>query len=244
MNVIIIKPEELNSEDRIVLTDHRARHIIRILKSEEGHSVRIGLLNGALGQGLVEQVTTKTVQLHCQFTDAPTPVPTVDLILALPRPRVMRRLYATLASLGVRRLFLTNANKVEAQYYGTQWLSPEHYEPLLIEGLEQAGDTRLPEVTVIRRLKPFVEDCMDELFPESTRLLAHPAPDNRQHVPPCTAPVVLAIGPEGGWTPFELDLFGKQGFQTVSLGNRPLRTDVACIALISVLHYQFVNADG
>jgi RsmE family RNA methyltransferase len=105
--------------------------------------------------------------------------------------------------------------------------------PRLIEGLEQAGDTRLPEVTVERRLKPFIEDELDEKFPDTHRLLAHPEAGESITASPGRQPTLLAVGPEGGWTPFELELFEAHGFSRLGLGPRRLRTDVACIALIT-----------
>ncbi len=239
MNIVILKQEELTEDGQVCLSDRRARHIVSVLQGKPGQSVRVGILNGAIGTGVIDKITTSDVHLNCCFSGSPRPSPPgIDLILAMPRPLVMKRLLSPLASLGIRRLFLTNAAKVERDYYGTHWLRAEHYEPLLIEGLEQTGDTRLPQVTVIRRLKPFIEDRMDELFPAGDRILAHPSHEADKHdIPRCTAPIVLALGPEGGWTPYETDMFDRNGFVRMSLGARTLRTDVACIALISVVRH-------
>jgi RsmE family RNA methyltransferase len=245
MNIIILKQEELTEDGRIFLSDRRAKHIVSVLRGKPGQSVRIGILNGSIGTGIIEEITTTDVHLSCSFNGSPRPSSAgIDLILAMPRPLVMKRLLAPLASLGICRIFLTNAAKVERCYYGTHWLRAENYEPLLIEGLEQTGDTRLPEVTIIRRLKPFVEDRMDEFFPSGIRILAHPSHEDDAHeIPVCAAPVVLALGPDGGWTPYETDMFDRNGFVRMSLGARTLRTDVACIALISVLKH-LMNGNG
>ncbi len=238
MNIIILKQEELADDGRVCLSGRRARHIVSVLRGKPGQSVRVGILNGSIGTGVINEITTTAISLTCSFSESSRPSVGIDLVLAMPRPLVMKRLMAPLASLGIHRIFLTNAAKVERDYYGTHWLKPEHYEPLLIEGLEQTGDTRLPRVTIIRRLKPFVEDRMDELFPTGTRILAHPSHnDDACDIPVCTTPVVLALGPDGGWTPYETDLFDRNGFVRMSLGARTLRTDVACIALISVLKH-------
>ena len=243
MNIVILKQEELTEDGRVFLSDRRAKHIVSVLRGKPGQSVRVGILNSSIGTGVIEEITTTDVHLSCSFNGSPRPSSTgIDLILAMPRPLVMKRLLAPLASLGIRRIFLTNAAKVERDYYGTHWLRTEHYEPLLMEGLEQTGDTRLPRVTIIRRLKPFIEDRMDELFPAGTRILAHPSHEADTHdIPRCTAPIVLALGPDGGWTPYETDMFDRNGFVRMSLGARTLRTDVACIALISVLKHLMKN---
>ncbi len=246
MNIIILRQEELTEDGRVSLFDRRAKHIVSVLRGKPGQSVRIGILNGSIGTGVIEDINTTDVHLSCSFNGFARPsLAGIDLILAMPRPLVMKRLLAPLASLGIGRIFLTNAAKVEKCYYGTHWLRAENYEPLLIEGLEQTGDTRLPEVTIIRRLKPFVEDRLDEFFPSGARILAHPSHADDTHEIPTryTAPVVLALGPDGGWTPYETDMFDRHGFVRMSLGARTLRTDVACIALISVLKHM-MNGNG
>lgn len=238
MNMIILRPEELTEDGSVTLSDRRARHIVNMLGGKPGQSLKIGVLDGSTGTGIIEEMTTTCVRLNCTFNGAPQPAAAIDLILAIPRPLVMKRLLAPLASLGINRLFLTNANKVQSDYFGTHWLSPEHFEPLLIEGLEQAGTTHLPRVTIIRRLKPFIEDRMDELFPSGPRLLAHPSPERDIRViPRGPVPLVVAFGPEGGWTPYETEMFDRNGFRRMSLGSRTLRTDIACIAMISVIRH-------
>jgi 16S rRNA (uracil1498-N3)-methyltransferase len=166
-------------------------------------------------------------------------VPAVDLLLALPRPKVLRRLWAQLAAIGVGRIVLTNAARVERHYFDTHVLEASTYRPLLIEGLQQAGDTRLPRVSIHRQFRILVEDELDALSTDAARLVAHPG----SHRSLLTVAgesqrrrVLLAIGPEGGWNDFELELLRRHRFEVVSLGPRTLRTDTACIALLALLH--------
>jgi len=48
--------------------------------------------------------------------------------------------------------------------------------------------------------------------------------------------VLLAIGPEGGWTSYELEMLTSHGFTAASWGPRPLRTDTACNVLLGLIH--------
>ncbi|MFA7257064.1 MAG: RsmE family RNA methyltransferase [Kiritimatiellales bacterium] len=260
MNLILIQPHEPDGEGRICLSDYRAEHIRHVLKAELGKTLRIGLLNGPKGTGTVEKVCCKEILLRCEFEEKIPPRPNVELLLALPRPKVMKRLWAQLAALGVRRIILTNAEKVERCYFDSHVLDPDFYTARLIEGLQQAGDTNLPEVQIVRQLKPFLEDELDADFPNigpehsergpdafavgqrpqgvAKKLLADPSGEfnlfqtleNKKPQRCC-----LAIGPEGGWTPYELELFTAHGFQVFNAGSRILRTDTACIALLSLL---------
>ena len=128
----------------------------------------------------------------------------------------MRRLWAQIAALGVGQIILTNAERVERNYFDTHVLTPECYRPLLVEGLQQARDTRLPAVSIHRQFKVLVEDELDGLFGSGLRLVADPAATRlagavvRESV---DERILLAVGPEGGWNDFEIGLLEAHGFQ-------------------------------
>lgn len=246
MNLILLAPDELEADGSIVLRDGRARHVHDVLRASPGSEVRIGILDGPVGTGLVTAVDPQHVRLACVFpTPDALPVPPVDLLLALPRPKVLRRLWPHLAALGVGRVMLTNAAKVERNYFDSHYVRPEGFRPLLIEGLQQARDTRVPNVTVHKQFRKLIEDELDVLCPDTTRLVAHPG--GVQSIrdvltgarPPATRRVVLAVGPEGGWNDFERALMQSRGFVDVSLGPRTLATTTACIALLTLVHDAF-----
>ena len=239
MNLILLHPGEASASANIVLTDGRAAHLQHVLKVSPGQPVRVGIVDGPLGVGIVAEVAEAHVTLRCHFDDDTPPRPRIDLLLALPRPKVLRRLWAQLAAVGVGRILLTNAERVEPDYWATHILSPATYEPLLIEGLQQARDTRVPQVTLHRRFRVLVEDELNALAGSSGRLVAHPGESKTiaEALRGSAADrVLLAVGPEGGWNAFELQLLEAQGFQRVALGARPLRTDTACIALLASTH--------
>jgi RsmE family RNA methyltransferase len=151
----------------------------------------------------------------------------------------MRRLWPQLAALGVGQIIVTNAGRVERQYFDTHVLSPACYRPLLIEGLQQAQDTRVPRVSIHRRLKVLVEDELDGLCPGTDRLVMHPGTDRSltAAVGNLSHPrVLVAIGPEGGWSTYELEFLTAHGFACCSIGPRSLRSDTATIAIIAILH--------
>jgi RsmE family RNA methyltransferase len=233
MNLILLEPHEV-IDGRVRLTDHRAHHLLEVLRVQPGSAIRIGLIDGPLGEGRVSRVEGYAIDLECSFSSEIPPVPGIDLLLALPRPKVMKRLWAQLAALGVGRIILTNAEKVERNYFDTHVLDEAFYRPLLIEGLQQARDTRLPRVSVHKQFRKLVESDLSDLSDASVRLVAHPAtPDPR---PTSPGRVLLAVGPEGGWNDFELSLLEARGFIRVGMGERTLRTDTACIALVALVH--------
>jgi RsmE family RNA methyltransferase len=238
LNLILLERHELVGA-RATLRDERAAHIREVLRAQTGDRLRVGLPDGPRGTATITALDDAHVELRCTWETETPPVPRVDLLLALPRPKVLRRLWAQLAALGVGRIALTNAAKVERNYFDTHVVQPATYRPLLLEGLQQAQDTRLPLVSLHKQLKPLVEDRLDELFPDTLRLLADPsALETLQSRIPAgfAGRILLAVGPEGGWTDFERDLFARQGFLGIGLGPRTLRTDTACVALLANTH--------
>eukprot|EP00557_Chaetoceros_sp_GSL56_P014302 CAMPEP_0176477284 /NCGR_PEP_ID=MMETSP0200_2-20121128/532_1 /TAXON_ID=947934 /ORGANISM="Chaetoceros sp., Strain GSL56" /LENGTH=315 /DNA_ID=CAMNT_0017873067 /DNA_START=63 /DNA_END=1006 /DNA_ORIENTATION=+ len=107
--------------------------------------------------------------------------PRISLLLALPRPLVLGRLLPMIAQVGVQDLILTQAEKVPKDYFGSHLLrKPMEIRNGLIEGLCQAADVQIPSVRIVKQLKPFIEDELDELFPRDqwARVIAHPQRKN------------------------------------------------------------------
>jgi RsmE family RNA methyltransferase len=245
VNLILLEPGDLKSDGTARISGPQADHIRKVLKSSPGHELRVGVIDGPAGTATITEVTDSFVGLACVLGAETPDRPPVDLLLALPRPKVMRRLWAQLAALGVGRIILTNAERVERDYFDTHILQPETYRPLLIEGLQQARDTRLPLVSIHKRFRLLVEDELDALCPQRNRLMSHPGEPtsgvvSRKTTPDVVSRTLLAVGPEGGWNAFELGLLEKHGFSRISLGPRSLRTDTACIALMTTVY----NARG
>lgn len=236
MNLIILQPDDFRADGLAVLSDGRARHIRTVLKAEPGKILRVGLLNGSFGTGTVLAVEQHEVCLQCVVEETAPSKPRIDLLLAMPRPKVMKRLWAQLTALGVGQIVLVNADKVERYYFDSHVLDPDFYNERLIEGLQQARCTHLPEVLIRRRFKPFVEDELDDLFSGHVKLLADPAGEQRLgDFKLDDKRVLLAIGPEGGWTTYERDMLQEHGFKLFGMGSRILRTDTACVGLLSTL---------
>jgi RsmE family RNA methyltransferase len=245
VNLILLEPGEVGPGGDVTLSDERATHLLTVLGAAPGDRVRVGLVDGPRGSATVQSSSAGgSVTLCCAFEQDLPERPKVDVLLALPRPKVMRRLWAQLSASGVGRIVLTNAERVERDYFDARILTPACYRPLLLEGLQQARDTRLPAVSIHKRFRVLVEDELDALSEAGgLRLVADPSAP--QSVAAAVAeharetPVertLIAIGPEGGWNAFEIALLEAHGFHRVGMGPRTLRTDTACIALLAILH--------
>jgi RsmE family RNA methyltransferase len=237
MNLLLLAPSEISPEGQAVLIGPRAKHLLSVLKVKAGSVVRAGVLDGPIGSARVEGVEDDRVRLSVTLEGAPPPRPAIDLLLALPRPKVLKRLWAQLAALGVGTVVLTNAAKVERFYFDSHVVREDELRPYLLEGLAQAKDTRVPIVRVAKTLKPLVEDELDATFGQARRLLADPIYDRSMiDAAPGADRVVLALGPEGGWSEYERALLERHGFEGVGLGPRTLRSDTAAISLVALAH--------
>jgi 16S rRNA (uracil1498-N3)-methyltransferase len=239
VNLVLVEPDDISAGGDVRLSGPRAIHLLNVLHVAPGHEVRVGVIDGPRGVGTVLAIADGTVTLRCALDADPPPRPAIDLLLAVPRPKVMRRLWAQIAALGVGQIILTNAEKVERNYFDTHILAPETYRPLLIEGLQQSRDTRLPVVSIHRQFKVLVEDRLDALFGSGLRVVADPLAATPLMEVVRSNPAertLLAIGPEGGWNAFELGLLQAHRFQPAGMGPRTLRTDTACVALLALAH--------
>jgi RsmE family RNA methyltransferase len=236
MNLLLVHPQELQG-DEVRLTDFRAEHIRRVLGLRVGDNLRLGLVNGRLGQGTLLCLDDEAVRLAVQLDREPPPPPPLTFILALPRPIMLQRILKQAASLGVRALHLIRSAKVEKSFFHSPALKAEKIQERLLEGLSQAAvDTRLPEVYIHPLFQPFIQEILPKLT--GHRLLAHPGvPQNLAEVlAPQQEQILLAVGPEGGWKDHELACFRQQGFTPFQMGQRILHVDTAVVALLAQIH--------
>ncbi len=239
MNWILLDDADLEGDGRRArLAGRRWRHVRDVHRARPGDWLRVGRLGGRLGRGRVLRIDDREVELEIELDRDPPPKLPIELILALPRPRVLRRLLPAIASLGVGRLVLVNAWRVEKSFWASEAVEPDRLRASLRLGLEMAGDTRLPEVRCERFFRPYVEERLAAAPAKEVRLVAHPGAGR-----PCpralSRPVSLAVGPEGGFIQPELDSFTKAGFEAVHLGDpigrRVLDVTTAVTALVSRL---------
>ena len=234
MNLALLFDDDFIAPDRTLLRGRRLEHLRTVLKANTGDSLPVGRVNGLMGSGQLLRLTDTEAELQIELDQAPPPALPLTLVLAMPRPKMFRRVLQTCASLGVKDIWLINSYKVEKSFWQTPWLSDENLRENLTLGLEQAKDTVMPQVHIRKLFKPFVEDELPGLLAGKTGLVAHPGTER-----PCpthvNAPSLLCIGPEGGFTPYEVGKLEEAGCQGVHLGPRILRVETAVPVLISRL---------
>ena len=231
MNIVLFEAGELSSDHTITLTGRRYEHLQSVLKCTEGDQVRVGVINGGKGIGKVLDANAASLKLQVELVEDPLPPHPTTLVLALPRPKMLRRILRSCAEFGVQDLHIVHSYRVEKSFWQSPLLQPQKIQQALLTGLERSGDTRLPTVTLHRRFKPFIQDHLEEIANGKPIFILHPGgyPSMESAF---TDPQLIMIGPEGGFIPYEVDLACSAGAQPRSLGPRILSVDTAVPAIL------------
>ena len=252
MNRILFEKNEI-VDGRAVFSDERAEHALNVLHGSVGQILKTGEIDGLVGTSTITEIRNLherepgsaqrgngllagEIVVECSHSEK-SAEPWIDLILAPPRPRVLKRLLPQLTAMGVGKIVLVGAEKVEKAFWGAQLVKEEVYRPLLVDGLMQCGTSIVPTIRIEKNFRRYAEERMEEEFADHHKIVAHP-PKDGEPSPDCSrlnARPVVAIGPEGGWTDGEVALLESNGFSRYSLGSRILRTDTATIAVIAQL---------
>jgi len=235
MNIIIIfKSDFIDNSKRIRLSGRRFEHISSFLGVKTGEIVQTGLLNGKIGTGLITSLPDKSIEMEVDFTKPPPPALPVHLIMAMPRPKALKRIIQHITAMGVKKISIIKTWRVEKSYLDSPVLNENSLFQQMIMGLEQGKDTILPEIHIKKLFKPFVEDEIPEIIKGTHAIVAHPGSKNE-----CPRniqkPVTLVIGAEGGFIPYEIELLEKHGFEVIHIGERILRVETVIPALLGRL---------
>lgn len=225
MNIVLLEAEQTQSEFWKIDNPRQIQHLSQHVQLNAGDTLKVGIRNGERCLTEVISVSEQQIRIRpIQLEAIPAKLP-VHLILALPRPKVLRRIIMDAVTIGVERISLIHSYRVDKSYWQSPFL--QQLDDYVTLGLEQAGDTISPEIQMYKRFKPFVEDVLPTFISDQKpAYVAHPYAE--QQMPHAIQhSCCLIVGPEGGFIPFEVDLFKKNGCQARRLGNRILRTETA-----------------
>ena len=223
MNIVLLDSRQTQSELWSITAQRQLEHLKTHVNVQVGDFLKVGIRDGKRYLTQIVAISEHAIQVQPLQEDfVPAKLP-VTLVVALPRPKVLRRLVMDAVTLGVDRLVLIHSYRVDKSYWQSPFLQQlDHYVTL---GLEQAGDTVAPKIELYKRFKPFVEDVLPTWITEQNpAFVAHPYAEQKMPFAieqRCT----VIIGPEGGFIPYEIDLLIKNGCQAMSLGNRIIRTE-------------------
>ena len=234
MNLLLLYPDDFIATGEVTISDRRFEHLKKIIKAELGQTLAVGLLNGKCGTGKITHIDKSSATIAVTLEHNPPMPAEIILLLALPRPLMLKRILQTVTTMGVKDIHLFNSQRVEKSYWHSSDLDTAVLHHQMLLGLEQSGDTVLPTIYFHKQFKNFINNDLASIIKNKQTLLA-----DIGDYPPCPAnvssPLALAIGPEGGFVDHEVEAFTEAGFQTIQLGKRPLRVEAAVCALLGRL---------
>ena len=234
VNLLLVAPNEVVNGDQVRVTGRRAEHIRHVLKADVGHCLKVGILNGNVGRGEIVSIDVAHVCLKIACTHPPPSASNIRLVLALPRPKVARRVISSAVGFGIKEIALIGTYRVEKSYWSSPLISDAVLKETATLSLEQVRDTVMPRITKYPRFKPFVEDVLPSFAFGTRCLVFHPGgPDGAPGA--CDVPTTVAIGPDGGWTEYEAAFLEQNGFDRVHLGPRIHRVETAVSAILGRL---------
>ena len=242
MNCILLPAANFSNESAHINAAAQIEHINQVLGAKVGETLKIGQLEGNLGTAVIADMTPERIDLY-EVSLVTVPPSKLDLtvVLALPRPKVLRRLIMDMTALGVRDIILINSYRTQKSYWQSPMLS--RLDEFVLEGLQQGIDTVAPRISLQKRFKPFVEDELANLI-TNRAIVAHPYAElsfseyvqqqleSSESPQKSILPSMVFIGAEGGWIDYEVELLARQGCQAVHIGARILRTEAAVNAIL------------
>ncbi|PWF33904.1 16S rRNA (uracil(1498)-N(3))-methyltransferase, partial [Yersinia pestis] len=152
MNIILLDSRQTETELWSITSTRQLEHLQQHLQIQVGDTLKVGIREGLRYLTEIVEISEKAVRLKpLQEEAVPEKLP-VTLIVALPRPKVLRRLIMDSVTLGVEKIILLHSYRVDKSYWQTPFLQQlNHYIEL---GLEQAGDTIAPKIELYKRFKP------------------------------------------------------------------------------------------
>lgn len=244
MNLLLISENDFVTPDTVVVRGEQAKHILKIKKSGVGDRLALGVLNGSMGEGELLRVSKGEIELKVHLSDSSGPPSShTSLVVALPRPQILKNVLFTSAMFGVEQIFFVGSARTEKSYFLSKMLTTDNINRYLRYGLEQAVATRAPVISIVERFSDLSEKLSRDTETFQKRVLLDPRGSvsfssalNESNFS-SQSRLLLGIGPEGGWQDHEIQALKGGGFETCHLGQRIFRVDTAVTALLGMVDY-------
>ena len=245
MHRFYLSPEQCR-DSTLRLADREAHHAIHVLRVRRGE--RIALLDGAGHEFLceIQDLGRGAVQLSIVQQNFVPPLPCqITLLQAIPKGKLFESIIQKTTELGVARVVPVLSERVVVRVDDEDSAQKtEKWRQVAVEAIKQCGSPWLPQIEPPVTPKQFL--ARKEKF--ELPLVASLQSD-RRHPRECVrefkaahgrlpASVCVWIGPEGDFTPAEINAIKAEGAQPITLGRLVLRSETAAIYCLSVLNYE------
>ena len=226
--------DQVNGDHAALVGEHAA-HLARVLRAQAGQEFDIAA-DGVVRRGRVLSVAEDRVEFELGEEVAATPAAQVTLALAIFKFDRMEWAIEKCTELGVTRIVPFAARRTDAHLAAAGAKRVERWRRIAREASEQARRVAPPEIADPVKVREV------PALPGEQRIVLSEVESATTLREACGAGaplreggVVLAIGPEGGWTNEELLAFAQAGWKSASLGATILRAETAAIAAVAVV---------
>jgi 16S rRNA (uracil1498-N3)-methyltransferase len=221
------------SGSHAALTGEHADHLIRVLRARVGQEFDVAA-EGIVRRGRIVSIGNNHVEFELGEQVRSAAPAKLSVLLAIYKFDRMEDAIEKCTELGVARIVPLIARRTDAHLAAASANRVERWRKIAREAAEQSRRADAPEIDAPQRFKDLVtpERALRILLNESESkttlretLAAHHAGEE----------IVLAIGPEGGWTSEEVQAFGQSGWISASLGSTILRAETAAVAATAIV---------
>lgn len=222
---------------------HHAQHVLRVRRGDQ-----VSVLNGAGTQYFAEILERRRDRVELKVLEKATvsPLPwQVTLIQGLPKGKLIESIIQKATELGVTRIVPLLAERVVAQLDKNDAAEKQtKWQSVAIEAIKQCGAAFLPRIELPMTPRQFLQ--RRELF--DLALVGSLQPDSRhprefflqfeKEKLRRAASICVWVGPEGDFTPTELDLIRADGAKPITLGRLVLRCETAASYCLAIINYE------
>ena len=239
-------PPDRCREPSLRLTDREAHHAIHVLRARRGE--RVAVLDGAGREFLceVQDLGRDTVQLAVVHQNFVPPLPCqITLLQAIPKGKLFESIVQKTTELGVARVVPILSERVVAHLDQEESAQKaDKWRQIAVEAIKQCGAPWLPQIETPVTPKQFLarkETFELPLIASLQNDRRHPREHFREfqaghgRLP---ASVCVWIGPEGDFTPAEMNTIKAEGALPITLGRLVLRSETAAVYCLSILNYE------
>jgi 16S rRNA (uracil1498-N3)-methyltransferase len=217
------------SGNRAALIGAHADHLVRVLRARVGQEFDV-VANGVVRRGVVVALADSLVDFELgEEIAAEAAAMHLTLGLAIFKFDRMEWAIEKCTELGVARIVPVIARRTDSHLVAASAKRVERWRRIAVQASEQSRRASPPEIADPVKLREAMA------LPAGLKIVLSEAEEQSQFrdIQP-TGEVLLAIGPEGGWTEDELELLQNNGWLSASLGPTILRAETAAIAATAI----------
>jgi len=217
------------------LPEEAANHLVRVMRLREGDGCVLFNGDGHDYPATLVVVGKRDAQVRIDAAtalDNESPLH-ITLLQGIARGEKMDLILQKATELGVAAIVPVNAERTEVKLDAARaGKRLAHWTSVVVSACGQSGRARVPQVAAPQSLL----EAARQMPAQALKLTLDPLGEHRlSTLQPAPGGVVIAIGPEGGWSPRDRQALAGAGFQGLQLGPRILRTETAGLAAIAAV---------